>query len=247
MEKGKSLSTRMIMKYLTTDSKKEIENLINDMSLSTFERPNFNSKIRHYEDDLTDTELMTIRSYTGYNFRNINAVLRDTWTYDLNGKLTEEEKEKYATLSCELAELIERFPKTTSPFLTYRGTTIYEFHKYNIDSLDDLLSLKDNYLYEKGFTSTSLDEESCYFNKMINGVDINIEIKYIIPNDSNEGIPLLTDNSSYSKNQQEYLLNKNTLSKVLDVKIDKDNAIITVLVIPKTIWNKQENELENRK
>lgn len=247
MEKGTSLGTRIVTSSLSLDKLEQINKLIKELSTYNFQKPDFTKDIEKFEKNLTETDFLTIRSYTGYNFRNINAILRNNWNYENNGALTEEAKEKYLYLSHELDSLISKFPSINTPFISYRGTTIKEFSKYNIKTIDELLFLKGKYLYEEGFTSTSLTEENSYFNKNINGENINIEIKYIVPNKSNDGIPLLTNNLSYSSNQEEYLLNRNTLSRVLDVKIDNDTAIITVLVIPKSLWNHQEKEINNRK
>ena len=66
-------------------------------------------------------------------------------------------------------------------------------------------------MYEQGFTSTSLKEESSYFKTQ----GCNIEIRYLIPKDSKDGISLINDELSYSTNQNEYLLDKGSLSKIV--------------------------------
>ena len=65
----------------------------------------------------------------------------------------------------------------------------------------------------------------------------NIEIKYIVPENSQDGIPLTRDELSFLPSENEYVINKDALSKVLDVKIEGNNAIVTVVLIPKRIWN----------
>ncbi len=40
----------------------------------------------------------------------------------------------------------------------------------------------------------------------------NIEIEYLIPEESNDGITLINDDLSYPKVQSEYLINKSSLS-----------------------------------
>ena len=137
--------------------------------------------------------------------------------------------------------LLKKFSSTKSQFKTYRGTTIREFKKYGITTLEDLLSLTNQYLYDTGFTSTSLQEDTSYFKKTIHEEYCNIEIIYIIPENSNDGIPLLNDQLSYSKNLNEYLLNRCTLSKVLGVKIEGNTAVITTVLIPKHIWDKKQH------
>ena len=42
---------------------------------------------------------------------------------------------------------------------------------------------------------------------------------------------------SYSTNQNEFLLNKASLSKVVDVKIENNKAILTVVLVPKKVYD----------
>lgn len=62
----------------------------------------------------------------------------------------------------------------------------------------------------------------------------------MIADECEEGI-LLLDNSSmsYSLNLNEYLINKGTLFKVVDVDIneEKNQAVLRAVVIPKEKWN----------
>ena len=65
------------------------------------------------------------------------------------------------------------------------------------------------------------------------------KIEYLIPEEANDGIPLIDDNLSYSKVQNEYLINKSSLSKIIDVKISSDGnlAYIKAVLIPQKMWN----------
>ena len=51
--------------------------------------------------------------------------------------------------------------------------------------------------------------------------------------------PLINDDLSYSKIQSEYLINKSSLSKIIDVKISTDGklAYMKVVLIPQKMWN----------
>ena len=73
-----------------------------------------------------------------------------------------------------------------------------------------------------------------------------IEIEYLIPENSCDGIPLINDDFSYSKSQNEYIINQFSLFKVIDILQDKENntAHIKMMLIPKNIWDK-EIELKN--
>ena len=46
--------------------------------------------------------------------------------------------------------------------------------------------------------------------------------------------------------QKEYVLDKNSLCMVIDVEIENDNAIITAILIPKKIWDR-EKEVKQHK
>ena len=241
MEKGKSRDTCLISKYLDKDTKDEIDLLVTEASLKDNQTPDFEEDIIDFFKETTHIDIEDIRRYTGYDYKSINAVLRDNWTYEENGIKTEKKTTELRKLSERISSLIEKFSSTKSQFKTYRGTTIREFKKYGINTLEDLLSLTNQYLYDTGFTSTSLQEDTSYFKKTVHEEYCNIEIIYIIPENSNDGIPLLNDQLSYSKNLNEYLLDRCTLSKVLGVKIEGNTAVITTVLIPKHIWDKKQH------
>lgn len=188
---------------------------------------------------LSQEELIDLRSYTGYNFRNINAILRENWTYDVNGKLSQSKIDEYKNLSNNISDILSKFNMPSFDFITFRGTTIKSFNSYGINTIDDLKSLKGKFLYEQGFISTSLLEDSCYFNKNLETLEnYNIKIKYLIPRESTEGALINAYETSYSTNQNEFLLDKGSLSKVIDVVINGNSAILTVVLVPKKIYDK---------
>ena len=241
MEKGMSYDTKLLNKYLDNDTKDQIELLLLEVASTIDKTPDFTDAIDIFYQETTQFDIDDIRRYTGYDYKSINAVLRDNWNYEQNGLKTEEKIKELRELSNRISNLICKFSKTPSQFKTYRGTTIKEFKKYGIKTLEELFNLSNKFLYNTGFTSTSLDEESSYFKKTIHEEECNIEVIYIIPKDSNDGIPLLTDQLSYSKNLNEYLLDRCTLSKVLGVRIEGNTAIITTVLIPKHIWDKKQH------
>lgn len=240
MEKGTTLATRIIERSLDDEAKLEIETLIREISSYDFTTPNFSEAAEDFTKRLSQEELMVLREYTGYNFKKINALLRNNWNYEEHGRKTEEEEARFREDISQIDLIVDKFPKNDKAFITYRGSTLHSFSKYGITSLEELICLKGKYLYEEGFTSTSLDEDSSYFNKEIFGKINNVETKYIIPPYSQDGMPLINDQLSYSPNQNEYIIERNSLSKVIDVEIKDNQAIITVLLIPKSIWNKKE-------
>ena len=239
MEKGISFETKYIEKLLNEETKLEIDLIEKESKNYELVNLDFKEELNNFYTKTTDEEVMSLRNYTGYNFRRINAILRNNWNYEEHGKKDEKVVEGLTEDIRVIDSLLRRFPKNKNAFMTYRGTTLSSFKKYGIDNLDDLINLKDKLLYETGYTSTSLKEEESYFNKNIMDKYINVEIKYIIPPNSQDGIPLITDDLSYSKNQQEYLIERGSLSKVIDVEIKENTAILMVVLIPKKIWDKE--------
>ena len=240
MEKGYSHDTRLLFKYLDQDTKDQIDLLLAEVAISINQTPDFTEDIDEFYKETTHVDIEDIRRYTGYDYKFINAVLRDNWTYEENGLKTEKKTKELRELSNRISGLMDKFTSTNSQFKTYRGTTLKEFKKYGIETLEDLLCLRDHFLYDTGFTSTSLEEDTSYFKKTIHDEYCNIEVVYIIPKGSNDGLPLLTEQLSYSKNLNEYLLDRCTLSKVLGVRIEGNTAVITTVLIPKHIWDKKQ-------
>ena len=243
MEKGISYQTKMLLNYLPQE---EIQMLLESVRNRNTEDKDFAKDLEEFSSKRSLDDYMILRSYTGYNFRSINAVLRRNWNYEENGLLTEKQQNRFLKDARDISNLVEEFPSPKKDFLTFRGTTLREFQKYGITSLEELKSLQGNYLYEEGFTSTSLKPESSYYGKNINGVDYNIEVVYHIPGESNDGIPLITEDLSYSKEQHEYLLNCRTLSYVEEVRVEGNTAHIHVIMIPKKVWNKSSEKEEKR-
>ncbi len=241
MDKGMTFETKYFTKYMSEDIKLEIEELVLESQRCELSHPTFEEELKRYYETVKIKDGETIRRYTCYEYKFINAILRGTWNYEEHGKYTEEKAQELTEYAEELSSLIDLFPRTNRTFMVYRGTTLREFKKYGINTLEDLLELKGKYLYEKGFTSTSIEESSSFYNKP-NGLGVirNIEVKYIIPEGSQDGIPLLKDEVSYAKTEMEYLINKGSLARVIDAKIEGNNAIITAVLIPKQLWNRQE-------
>ena len=193
-------------------------------------------------------EIDNIRYYTGISFNSINSLLRGYWDYDKNGLLTEEKKEEIIEISSEIEESLINMPNLNSNIKAYRGVDINYFRDYDIHSLDDLNKLVNQYYFDSGFISTSLLQETSFFDKDLEYHDkCNIEIEYLIPEECSEAIPLINDDLSYSKSQNEFLICKSSLSKIVDVNVDSDEnkAYISMLYIPQKIRNKDLNKERN--
>ncbi|MBE6147635.1 MAG: hypothetical protein E7168_04810 [Firmicutes bacterium] len=252
MEIGKNRTVDMLFRFLSNETKEQIDEFLEtETNYREFKDEDevgqiFINSLLTLLENVTEEEMLTLKTYTGYNFKNINATLRRKWSYEENGELTQEKSAKYQILAREISRLIEQYPNPPIDFSTYRGVNINAFYDYGITSLEELSTLEGKFMYETGFTSTSIIRDSSYF---FNGLG-NIEIEYLISKDCTDGILLDNTFFSYSPNQNEYLLNSATLSKVEKVRIDSDNqkAYLTVKVIPKKIWNQvRQEEVEESK
>lgn len=245
---GESRITNSILRMIGEDSRSVIEHYVADVCsrdflvINTIEQLNnlFGQSSDDFMTSLSQDELLDLRSYTGYNFKNINAILRGNWAYEENGLLTPEVRERFSKLANSIGKIVSKFSIPNVNFMIFRGATLHSFSSYGISALSQLNSLKGKFLYDHGFTSTSIIEESSYFNKKLDtGLNYNVEIRYLISSECNDGALLIDKDTSYSTTQNEFLLNKGSLSKVIDVKIDEVNntAILTVVLIPKKVYD----------
>ena len=101
------------------------------------------------------------------NFKNINAILRGNWNYEENGLLNQEVEAKYRSLARNIENIIDKFLKPDTNFVVFRGVEANYFSKYGITSLNELASMKDKFIYEEGFTSTSILKDTSYFGKSL--------------------------------------------------------------------------------
>ena len=246
MEVGKSKVVNMLLSMLDNNVKNDIDNYILNVCNSDFiniESMNdvnsfFDESISSYVANLSEDEKMILRSWTGYNFSNINAILRENWNYDTNGRLTDEKKIYYRKFADSISTIISKFRNPNVNFITYRGVTLNSFSKYGVKDLSDFSKLLGNFIYDEGFASSSVLMESSYFNKDIgDGKNYNVEIKYLISSDFEDGLLLIDNELTYSVCQNEFLIDKSTLSKVVDVNINDNSVVLTVVPIPKKIWN----------
>ena len=238
----------MILKYIGEEKLTEIDEFASEVSKRNFIKFSSDKEVEvFFIDYLADfynnnsrSDIDNIRTYTGIAFRRFNSLLRGIWNYDTNGLLTDDMKSKYLDYADNLSECIERSPTLSSNIKTYRGASLDSFKDYGISSLEDLKNLENKYYYESGFTSVSLVRDKSFFNRELEYHEFcNIEIEYLIPEESNDGIPLINDDLSYSKIQNEYLINKGSLSKIIDVKVSPDGKLahMKAVLIPEKIWN----------
>lgn len=215
--RGESRTTKILLQLIGEAKIKEIDNFVMASGGRLFYEIKdqnqltklFKNLTMQFKNHLTLDDLMIIRSYTGYQFKNINAILRNHWSYQECGLLTDEIKNKYQMLAQKIECLLDKFPSLEMDVTTYRGVELNSFKKVDVNSLKELEFMKGKYMYEEGFTSTSIIKNNSYFNQNLeNGKNYNIEIRYLIPKESKDGALLIEDNLSFSPGQTEYLINK---------------------------------------
>ncbi len=247
-----------LLKLIGSDTLDNIENYIEEVKLRDFKQFNnveevmnfFMPILTHIYENNTLNDIESLRTYSGISYNKINAILRNTWDYYKNGKLEPNDRLKAYSTANNISKIIENEPSLDLDIKTYRGVTLTAFKNYGITSLNELVNLKGEYYYEQGFTSTSLLRDKSFFNHKLEWhSDCNIEIEVLIPSESQDGIPLLTKELSYSENQAEYLLNKGTLLKIIDVKIDEksNTAYLQTILVPQRIWNFEMQPSKNNK
>ena len=232
-------NTRLILSFLK-DSADSINEYINEalkreyISFSSEEEliQYFNDYINSLYNRLTFKEMEDIKYYTGYN-----------WNYEVNGHI--DRKKEYESVCKSIEESFCKSLELPGDIISYRGIDLSPFRSYGINNISDLVNMKDEFMYESGLTSTSLIKNTSFFDKELgNHSECNILIEYYIPKECSDGIPLITDELSYSTSQNEFLLMPGTLCKVIDVEtLDNGNkAIIKVSYIPSKIWDPNRKE-----
>ena len=254
MKQGESKVTNMVLKMLGDEIRKQIDNYVDEVCSRNFTvmksieqvKNFFKESLDGFLSSLSEEELLNLRSYTGYNFWNINAVLRNNWRYETNGVSTTDKIKKYKEISEIVSKVLEKFNGPAIDFVTFRGTTIDAFSSYGISNISDFESLKGNFLYEQGFISTSVLEDASYFKKTLDdGRFCNVGIRYLVPSENSDGALLIDNNLSYSLSQNEFLLNKGSLFKVVDVKKDNTTVLLTAVLITKKVYDINYNKSIN--
>ena len=235
---GINKEVRSVFRMISEDKKNNISSFFDDhFNNSYFEFKDVEQivlRLGSSEIDNYNSELL--RMYSGYNFRNINSVLRGNWNYEKNGH--ESKKTEYEGIARELTTFIDNNQKSIGNCKAFRGVPLHYFKSYGIDNLQDLVYLEDNFIFDKGLVSTSLIEDKCFFKKDNDlGINYNVKIEYLIPEEFEDGIYLGDYNSSYSPEQYEYVINSWNMAKVYSVDVDGDSAVVKAMMIPKKVYD----------
>ena len=250
MEKGYSSDTRMIFRFMEPEKIEEIEIFANDMQQEEYHTLNSPEEVEEMFGEISykfletnpQSEVQVLKSYTSFIYKEINAIMRNKWNYEENGRLTPEIKKEYQKKGERMINLIRKFPSLNQNIKVYRGTSLRQFRDYGINDLSELPNMVGKYIYDSSFTSTSLmrDKSLLGMKNFFTG-ERNIEIEYLIPAICQDGAILL---DSYSKEESEFLINASNLSKITKVVVDKENnkAYVQALLIPKMLWDPYQME-----
>lgn len=201
----------------------------------------FEDNLKSLYENNSYEDIDILKSYSGISFKDINAILRNNWSYEYNGLLTDEKRKNSQEVADKIRSIMFKSSLVPTNMKTYRGVGLSNFRDYGVTKLEDLLKLKGEYYFDSGFTSTALLRERSFFSRPLDWHErCNIEIEYLIPEEYSDGVPMITDELSYSPVQTEYLLNSDNLSKIIDVEINRleEKAYLKVLLIPQKVWDK---------
>lgn len=238
MDKGTSKDVSRVFRMLEMSEKNNISEFCSACSAReyrVFDNPEM--ALMHCDSGSYSSEARDVFSnYSGFNYRRINASARDKWNYEKYGHF--KERERFDKLASDLREAIDDNQRSIGNVVVFRGVPLGYFSEYGISSLEELESLKGNFLLDKGFVSTSLVEESCYYRKSNElGLDYNVKIEYLVPEEFEDGVSI--GNVSYSPGQNEYLINAWNMAQVVGVRMDGvDGAVVRAMLIPKKVYDK---------
>lgn len=190
---------------------------------------------------LTPEDKAAFKHYTGYEYKYINQVQRGFWDYETLGRKTPEKEAAAKSAADAIDTAISKTPPVGFNFHAYRGTNLDTFRNYKVETMQDLADLEGQFFLESGFTSTSMQQETSFANRDFDDPlrkAANIEIRYFIPAESRDGVALLDDDLTYAPGQQEFLLNRSSLSYISKVQLSEKNdaARLDMILIPENIY-----------
>lgn len=234
-EIGVSKDVRRIMRYISPERQEAMESFCGECSYRQYrEFTDPELALMSVEQPvLTGEDADVFLNYSGYNFRNINNAARGRWNYEDNGLA---DKTEFEYIASRMKNVIDHNQSSIGNTKLFRGVTLDYFRDYGINSLEEIDALKGQILLDKGFVSTSLVDSKCFYKRENDlGLDYNVKIEYLVPEEFSDGICL--SSLTYSPSQCEYLINAWNISKVIDVIHDGDGAIVKTVLVPKKIYD----------
>lgn len=250
MNKGENLLTNkyleifdseILEKYVDEVLREDIKEFRDAKEIRTYLGESFTQ----YINGLSDKDKQSLRYYSGINHDKVNAILRGNWDYRKNFmNLDKEIESKYKYYSNEIAQVFAKPFNIPTNILAFRRVPLDALSNYGINTKEDLLSLKNKYLLDLGFTSTSLLNFDYLDQEFKAG---EVKLKIVIPKECEEGIPLLSEDVTYHLELEEFLLGNNALFKVIDVDITDKEPVINAVYIPRKVRGKLNTENKNIK
>ena len=234
-EIGVSKDVKRMMRYISDERQNAMGSFcseVNDRDYREFSDPEL-ALMSIDQPPLTGEDADVFLNYSGYNFRHINNAARGRWNYEENGSL---DKSQFESIASRMKKCIDENQSSVGNIKVFRGVTLDYFRDYGIHSLDEMDALRGQMLLDKGFVSTSLVEDRCFY-KMDNdlGLNYNVKIEYSLPEEFTDGICL--SSLTYSPGQCEYLINAWNMAKVVDVIRDGDGVIVKATLVPKKVYD----------
>ena len=234
-EIGVSKDVRSVMRYISLEKQNSMNYFCSDClnrDYTVYADPEM-ALMSISQAPLIGKDADAFLNYSGYNFRHINNAARGRWNYEENGNL---DKRSFEEIGNRMKSVIDNNQYSIGNTKLFRGVTVDYFRDYGIHSLDDMDSLRGQMLLDKGFVSTSLVEDRCFY-KMDNelGLNYNVKIEYLVPEEFTDGICL--SSLTYSPGQCEYLINAWNMAKVVDVVHDGDGVIVKACLVPKKVYD----------
>lgn len=246
-EKGTNKYVERLLRFISEEDKANIDYFLLEALNRVHQKIDADTDVSTIlvNDELSYEDADFVLNYSGFNYKHINAVLRGTWNYEDNGDISK--ADDYRILASRLQQIIMAHATTLNDdIVVYRGVDLSYFKQYGIESLDDLKLLEGKQIFDRGFVSTSIKEDSCFFQKDNDlGLNYNIKIEYMVPHEFKDGL-YLDSSTSYAPMQEEYLINSANLSRVSSVTINDDNtAIIRATLIPKELYDDYYKKKDN--
>jgi len=243
LETGSSPDIRFILHHLEPEEKQNIADFSKELSAQSFsDSPDLSGYMKEVASKTTIGEAETLRGYSGFRYKYINSVERGFWNYDELGPKTPEKEAEIRETSKKISEIIEKSPRLPENIRVFRGTNLDSFRGYDLKSLEDLKKLEGQLFFEAGFSSTSLSREASFFDKKLDDTyrkKSDIEMEILVPSGSHDGITMTHEGQSYSTSQREYLIDKNSLFRIMSVDSSSDSAKLVMALIPRELWGKK--------
>lgn len=234
---GTSETTRMVFKWLSDERNQMLDSYCSECSRREYKKfDNMDQVFTNIEiPKIADQDRESLSHYSGFSHFSLNRAAKGTWNYEDNGSI--ERHNEYMKYVDELHDTIQNNQVSMGNIRVYRGVPIKYFNEYGIRSVDDLEMLEGQYLLDRGFVSTSLVEDECFYRKdPKNGINYNVMIEYLVPEEFTDGVCL--GYVSHYVDEGEYLINTWNLAQVIGVSRDgEDRAIVQAMLVPKKVYD----------